>query len=200
MMDESFNVNIKHIKSYNLHSVDSEIKYLRNSVHLFLRDVILPNTHNKRVLEVGPAIKQRAANPEYFIDTKKILLEQGNTYTSLDIDPTSKADVIGDVANLLSYVDKWSFDIIIALEVLEHVRHLWKIPGNFFDALDHKGMFYVSSPFYFVHHDPKPDYWRISQDGYKALFGDLFKLDVNKIVLEVDGGRPVDIQVIGRKK
>lgn len=200
MMDESFNVNIKLIKSYKLPSIAAEIKYLRNSVHLFLRDVILPNTHNKRVLEIGPAIKERAANPEYFIDTKKVLLEQGNSYTSLDIDPTSGADIIADVASLLNHVDKWSFDVIIGLEVLEHVRFLWKIPGIFFDALDNKGIFYISSPYYFVYHDPKPDYWRISQDGYKALFGDLFKLDITKVVVEPDGGRPINIQVVGRKK
>jgi hypothetical protein len=199
-MDELFNVSIRRTKAHPLPDIDKEIRLLRWSVQDFALKRIIPNVHNKRVLEIGPATHPQGHAPEYFVNIKEKLLEQGNEYTSLDIVPNSGADIICDVVNLLNHVDKWSFDVIIGLEVLEHVRQLWKVPGVFFDVLDHKGKFYTSSPFYFVHHDPKPDYWRVSEDGYRALFGDLFKLDVEKFIIEDNGNRPLNIRVTGSKR
>lgn len=200
MTDELFSVSTKHISSASLLGLDQEILLLRQSVYDFTLNEIYRNIHNMRVLEIGPATTPQGGASRYFLNIKEQLLKQGNEYTSLDISPNSGADIIDDVVRLLNHVDKWSFDAIIALEVLEHVRELWKIPGVFFDALDHKGKFYITSPFYFTHHDPKPDYWRISEDGYKALFGDLFKLKVSKFIVEHGGSRPLNIRVVGSKK
>jgi len=199
MTDALFSVSTKHISEADLLSLDKEINLLRESVYDFAIHTIIPNTHNVRVLEIGPATKIQGNAQKYFVNIKDKLLAQGNEYTSLDINPKSGADIIDDVVYLLNHVKSHSFDVIIALEVLEHVEQLWKIPGIFYDVLDIKGKFYVTSPFYFTHHDPKPDYWRISEDGYRTLFGDLFRLNVNKFIVENYGGRPLNIRVTGSK-
>jgi hypothetical protein len=199
-MDESFSVSTKRISGIKLPARDEEIKLLRWSVHDFFINDVLPHVYSKRVLEIGPAKKVQGKSPEYWENTKKRLVAQYNEYTSIDIEEKSGADIIDDIINLFNHVEKRSFDVIIGMEVLEHVRELHKIPGIFYDALTHKGMFYISSPFYFIHHDPKPDYWRISQDGYKALFGDLFKLEIQKVIVEDSGDRPLHMRVKGYKR
>ena len=151
MMDELFNVSTKHIKGPTLPHQDEEIKLLRWSVHDFITKRILPalsTTTPVRVLEVGPARVPHGHQPEYFVDIRAEILKMGHSYISLDIIEGADVDIVDDVVRLLEHVDKWSFDLIIALEVLEHVKELWKIPHIFFDALDNKGIFLVSTPFY----------------------------------------------------
>ena len=201
-MEDLFNLNIKHIRNATLIDRDLSTQLLRESVHDFFMHKILPDLHNKTVLEVGPAFTVHGVGTKgaYDFNTKELLLKQGNEYISCDINPNSGADIISDIIYIRNYLDSNSVDAIIALELLEHVAQVWKVPPAFWEILKPHGKIYVSSPYYFIYHDPKPDYWRISQDGYQLLFGNLFKIDLVKVIVEPDGDRPIHMRMIGEKR
>lgn len=181
--------------------MNKEIEILRRSVRSFFYNKILPQTENKKVLEIGPAIKKYTPIPELFVDTKRELLQLGNEYYSCDIDPDSEADYICDFLEIEKFGLLEEFDVIIALEVLEHTTKVWDVPGVFRRLLKPSGMVYVSTPFYFLWHDPKPDLWRLSRDGLKFLFESGFDVEIESTSdTEDDGTHPIHHTLVGKKR
>lgn len=67
------------------------------------------------------------------------------------------------------------YDVIIALEVLEHVESLIAAIDQVYDSLDEGGKFIASLPFMFhIHGDPR-DYIRLTEQGINKYLG-RFKL------------------------
>lgn len=201
MTESIFNVKTKRIRTWSGRSQGDEIEALRESVYDFIVNDIIPNVHNKRVLEIGPATSPQGGQEQYFVDIKKRLLEQGNEYKSCDISPNSGADIIGDVTAInRSYDTLKQYDVIIALEVLEHVEKVWEVSSLFNWLLDEGGRVYVSTPFTFLQHDPKPDYWRFTENGMESLFGHWFDCELTKVLTESDGARALHMRLVGTKK
>ena len=88
---------------------------------------------------------------------------------TLDIDPDSGADFIGDICSFNPKLESESFDFVLCTEVIEHVSN----PQNAVDEcmrITKKGGFVLfTSPFNFRIHGPLPDNWRISEWGWKTL-------------------------------
>jgi hypothetical protein len=215
-MENSYKINIKLIKwPVDIKKESSPIavrltdcKLLRINVYEFLNN-ILPSIYNKRVLEIGPRTLQQHAelnatfnDLDYtWIDTRKILESQENKYISCDLNPEIGADYNCDVIDLLNILGSNSLDVIIACEVLEHSPKFWELPRIFYELLDTKGELYLTIPFYCRHHDPKPDYWRFTEDGLILLFNKMFDIELTKLLWKADDGQtPVHITIKGIKR
>lgn len=184
----------------------NDVKLLRQNVYEFMNE-ILPTIHNSRVLEIGPATKAqfeglKFINMEHlFIDSKKILENQGNTYISCDINKAVYADYSCSITELPKYIKSGSLDVVMAFEFLEHMSDFWKLPRILNDLLADNGKLFLSTPFYCRHHDPKPDYWRFTEDGLQLLFDDYFDIYLTKLLWKSDDGqRPVHYTLRGTKR
>lgn len=137
----------------------------------------------KPILEIGPNnitsnIFQRM--PDTYFDSKKLFKE--SDYISLDIDKNTGCTVCGSVTDMYKTLfEENSIGTIICNSVFEHVPDVWKIPQQFHKVLKNNGKVYCLSPWAIRLHGPRPDCWRISDDGFNALFGEYFDLRIDKI-------------------
>lgn len=87
---------------------------------------------------------------------------------SSDIDPDRAPDVVDDITS--SQFDDQTFDRVVCLEVLEHV----KLPRQAVDEIERilkvDGAFIVSTPFIFPTHDAPYDFYRYTEFGLRDLF------------------------------
>nr|WP_207631987.1 class I SAM-dependent methyltransferase [Methylobacterium sp. NI91] len=74
------------------------------------------------------------------------------------------------------------YDLIIAEQVFEHVRHPWEAAKNIYKGLKPGGHFLISTPFLFHLHPTPLDCWRWTPQGMGFM-------------LEDAGFRPLDIVV-----
>jgi SAM-dependent methyltransferase len=174
-----------------------EVKNLRKHIFDFINDVILLQSFQS-VLEIGPMNLKWTPVKNLYVDTRTKFMEKNIDYLSVDCDDLSEADVICDIVDLNNYIDK-TFDAIIALDVLEHVAEIWKVPKIFHSLLNEGGKLFISLPFYFYNHQPHPDYWRLSEDAIRLLFGEFFEIEIDKLCIE-DERKPLHFNIVCTKK
>ena len=89
-------------------------------------------------------------------------------YVTCDISSSQNIDVVSDIQNL-SFYDN-SFDLILCIEVLEHVEKPAIAINELHRVLKESGIVLLSTRFIFpLHPDPK-DYYRFTPDSLKELF------------------------------
>ncbi len=108
--------------------------------------------------------------------------------TTFDIDPTSSADVIGDICETNSVLPSESFDLLICTEVLEHVSNPFLAVMEIRRLLKPGGRAYLSAPFNFRIHGPLPDNWRFTEHGWRQLLSDFLSVDIFELSAP---GRPL---------
>lgn len=176
------------------------IAHLRNSITSFVNKQIFDSTISGKVLEIGPQVQQNVPS-EYFLNIKNTLVSRGVDYTSVDSNSKVGADVVSDILNLRRKFKKGTFDSIIALEVLEHVSEFWKVPRILHELLKPDGYIFITTPFYFLWHDPRPDYWRLSRDGLNFIFNPYFDIEIEAYFIGNDDGRtPLGHSLVGKVK
>ena len=97
------------------------------------------------------------------------------TTKTFDADPVWKPDIVGDITN--SNFEDESWDAIICVQVLEHVPNIWDAPREMARILKTGGYAIVDSPWMYPYHAEPPsfgDFWRLSKDGIRKLFEELF--------------------------
>ncbi|MDR7417462.1 MAG: hypothetical protein QN178_00970 [Armatimonadota bacterium] len=134
------------------------------------------------ILEVGPMVDGRydttsvlSRFPQYYVDSRRLFQSRGKQYLSLDIDPAVQPDIVGDVSSLDRLVAPGSLGTLIMLSVLEHLPRVWEVPDRAARALRPGGWLCLQTPWNLRFHGPRPDCWRISDDGYHALFDAQFE-------------------------
>ena len=97
------------------------------------------------------------------------------------------------------------FDLIFALDVLEHVKKPWVAATNLANMLTHNGHLFLSVPSLGIEHHPSkfgryPDLWRFFEGSLSELFCGCF--DVNKVFEETYklNGQPIGIIAIFQRK
>lgn len=106
----------------------------------------------------------------------------GKNYITLDIDPATKPNVVGD-AQAMPFKDG-SFDAILHIYVFEHLCEPGKAAREIHRVLRPGGYMLGVIPFIHPYHARKDgyrDYWRFSKDGISVLFQDFKEIELYKI-------------------
>ena len=128
------------------------------------RFVDLANARGGRVLQVGarsPA-GQPAAPPRPSLR---------GPVTGLDIHPGCSVDLVGDAHHLGSFLRQGSIDAVVSASVLEHLQAPWLFAAETNRVLKAGGLVYHAAPAAWPAHAQPNDFWRMSADGLRALFG-----------------------------
>ena len=93
------------------------------------------------------------------------------TLRTFDIDEKHKPDLLGDVQELSKLIPPGSKrpDLIIALEVFEHVPSPKDAIFECFKSLNDEGTLIFSTPWITPIHDRPHDYWRITPQAIKMM-------------------------------
>jgi SAM-dependent methyltransferase len=97
--------------------------------------------------------------------------------STMDVDPIWKPDIVGDITK--SPLQDASVGCVVCVQVLEHVPNIWEAPREIHRILCRGGYAIVDTPFMYPYHAEPPsfgDYWRLTKDGMRQLFGSLFEI------------------------
>lgn len=138
-------------------------------IEFFIDSVKLEEFHGKRVLEIGSKYVNGSVRP--FVE--KFL--QPREYIGIDLEPGRFVDIILPAENILEYFGPSSFDVVIATEVLEHVRDWRLVVNNIKKVVKTHGYVYITTrSFGFPLHAYPCDYWRFELDELKTIFSDFY--------------------------
>jgi len=98
---------------------------------------------------------------------------------TLNIEKTDGVDVIGSVADMREIFPDESFDAVLCLSVLEHLKDPKKAVNEIKRVLKKGGVAIVSAPFIMTLHDTPADYWRFTKYGLAELFKEFETVELN---------------------
>ncbi len=123
------------------------------------------NIENKNILEIGSG--------SYCIDK---FFDESNNFTKTDINSKYGHPII-DVTKMNQ--DK-KYDIIICLNVLEHVFDFNKGIKNMYNCLKDGGILFLSVPVFYPFHDEPNDYWRFTEHSMKKVLADFSNVKIKR--------------------
>jgi len=149
---------------------------------------IAKKIRNKKILELGSGKK---INGKYTYSVKRFF-DNSNEFIMSDINPKFGHKTI-DITKLDV---KHKFDVILCLNVLEHVFDFRKAIDNLYNALKPEGIALIVVPAYYPLHDEPRDYWRFTEHALKKLFS---KFSIN---IKICGLRkyPIGYFLVAKKK
>lgn len=133
----------------------------RRSIYPFLEKYLREIPSGSRVLNVGSGGEFAA-----FVDRAAAAADF--EVVSSDIDPARAPDVVDDIC--ASNLTPGSFDAVLLLSVLEHVRAPHEAAREIDRLLRPGGIALVQVPFLFPIHDRPHDYYRFTEYGMRHLF------------------------------
>ncbi len=140
---------------------------------------------NKRVIEIGSLNVNGTIRP---------LVESYNPgeYIGADITAGPGVDTICDVKNLISKFGEQSFDVVIATELLEHVRDWRAAIHNIKGVCRPGGIILITARSYgFNYHGYPNDFWRYEVPDMEYIFRNCLIRNIG-----VDPGKGVFIKVV----
>lgn len=156
----------------------------RNATLSFLNEIVSDENLVGPILEIGPMSKTGSNSrvyerlPQTFLDVREAITKRGLKYLSLDVDSASQPDIIADFSDVESFIPSESIGSIIMMNCLEHMPKLYEVPNKIHAILKPGGRAFFLTPFNLRFHGPRPDCWRISDDGYRALFNNSFNIEM----------------------
>lgn len=121
------------------------------------------NIRNKKILELGSGKKEKR---RYGYSVKK-MFDKSNEFI--------QSDVVKEYGHRIVDVTKMKFrnefDIILCLNVLEHVFDFKKGIDNIYLALKKGGKAVIILPVFYPLHDEPYDYWRFTEHSLRKLLG-----------------------------
>lgn len=125
---------------------------------------------NKKILELGSGKKLRGK--EYY--SAKRFFDESNEFTQTDVVKEFGYKIL-DVTKM-NYINK--YDIIICMNVLEHVYDFNKAVSNIHKALRKKGTAVIFVPVFYPLHDEPGDYWRFTEHSLRKMLKDFSKIEI----------------------
>lgn len=144
-------------------------KNLRRQLNVWLEQIALRlNLQNKSVLEVGIAGDEKPSGSYKFFG-------QGNKWTTLDINPRWKPDIVADITQ--SNLPDNEYDLVIMTQSLEHIWDYRKALSEIYRIT--KKYAIVDCPFMYPFHfdsvrtrvswENWDDYWRFTPASLRRL-------------------------------
>lgn len=116
------------------------------------------------------------------VDTqlRNFVESRNGQFITLDIDPRHKPEILGDMTLIAQILREKAIspNIIIALEVLEHVPDFSKALQSCHDALQVSGALIISTPWIIPIHDRPHDYFRFTPAALKSNLSAFSKVDI----------------------
>lgn len=120
---------------------------------------------NGRTLDIGAKNKY---NQKFFSNILTLNIEQSNG-----------VDVIGSAEDMKEIFPDESFDTVLCLSVLEHVKDPREAVNEIRRVLKKGGLAIISAPFIMTLHDTPADYWRFTKYGLAELFKEFETVELN---------------------
>ena len=127
------------------------------------------NKFTKKILEIGAGTKSY----------KRFFKECD--FVTTDVKKISGIDESADVTNLQFASD--SFDIVLCISVLEHVKDYQKAISEIHRVLKKGGDVIIVTPFLFPLHDVPTDYWRFTGYAFKEILKNFSKVQIKPVIL-----------------
>ena len=146
----------------------------------FINNLTNSDVHAKKILEIGSYHKYGGIRKliETYFEPKE--------YIGADIRPGPGVDVVIPSEDLLTSYGKNSFDLIIATEVIEHIRDYRNFIYTIESLLNTYGLIMLTTrSFGFGYHLAPFDFWRFSESKINQIFENM-RIDV----LEKDSEYP----------
>jgi SAM-dependent methyltransferase len=119
---------------------------------------------DSRLLQIGA----RTPRDMEVVPSRRIL--QGHVI-GLDIHPGLNVDIVGDAHGLSRFLREGSVDAVFSASVLEHLQAPWLLAAEINRVLKPGGLIYHQVPGAWPAHAQPNDFWRISAEGLRVLFG-----------------------------
>lgn len=120
------------------------------------------NVSNKTILEIGSGKQMHGEN---FYSAKKYF-DETNVFIQSDINKSFGHKII-DITTL---DEREQYDIILCMNVLEHVFNYQLAISNLYNAVRTGGHVVVFLPGYYPLHDEPHDYWRFTEHSIRKIF------------------------------
>jgi len=125
---------------------------------------------NKKILELGSGKKYK--NKYYY--SAKQFFHDSNKFIQSDITKEYGHKIID--ATKMKYKNK--YDIILCMNVLEHIYDYNKAIENIHNALKPNGTAIISVPVFYPFHDEPHDYWRFTEHSLKIILKKFTKIKI----------------------
>jgi SAM-dependent methyltransferase len=144
-------------------------------LEFFIENTQKEEFENKRILEVGSKYVNGSVRPliEKFFKPRE--------YIGVDIEEGKFVDIVCNAENLVDYFGKETFDVVIATELLEHVKDWRKVINNIKEVLKPNGYIYLTTRSRrFSYHGYPYDFWRYEIEDMKEIFKDFEIIKLEK--------------------
>ena len=135
---------------------------------VFCLSKLLPSeVAGKHVLELGARDVNGSVRP---------VLEtwQPATYVGVDLEPGAGVDLVLDASELITRLGQERFDVVIATEMIEHVRDWRHIVSTMKRLLRPGGILLVTTRSRgFEYHAHPADFWRFELSDFTTIFADM---------------------------
>jgi len=147
---------LEHIFKKIIHAITGTRKYYYKKL-----TAIANNIHNQNILEIGSGI---LVNGKFSYSAKHIF-DSSNNFICTDVNP----DFGHRILDITNFHDEEKYDVILCLNVLEHIYETERALKNLHRALKKKGVAYIAVPVHFPLHDEPHDYWRFTEHSLRRL-------------------------------
>ena len=122
---------------------------------------IAAGTHDRAILEIGSG-KPVKGEHRY---SARVLFDESNDFVQTDVNPEFGHQIL-DVTTMEF---EESFDIVLCVNVMEHVYEFRRAFDNVHRALKPGGTALIGVPGYYPLHDEPHDYWRFTEHALRRL-------------------------------
>jgi SAM-dependent methyltransferase len=131
---------------------------------------IAQHAKGKTVLEIGSG---KAVDGKYSYSTEHLFVGC-KEFIKTDINPNFGHMVL----DITKMKQKNSYDIILCLNVLEHVYDFQLAVNNMEKALKKDGILVIAVPFTFPLHDEPIDFWRFTEHSLRKILSNFQNVDI----------------------